>query len=161
MLNKSPDINECCNGRISYCTSNEFVDESIYNGPNLDIINRAHCLLRAIEEFSGSAQERGYYAITEQNEPGNNRKLSKLSRAIKEHDHKGALAFLKSNNLDPLKDNSVREELLIAKTMGMVYEFKNAYIGSVNKQDRDSLKGQLFRQIELLSCLDVDEEDCL
>ena len=136
--------------------SGEYVNDPSSVGSNIDVVTRAFYLLEALDEFSKASKNNGHYFITEQNERGNKRKISNLSKSVKEHEHNGVIAFLNANNLDPYANNSIQKELLIANTVNMARGFKKAYIGSENKDRRDLLRKRLMQQIETFSPLEQD-----
>ena len=149
-----PSYSRIDNRTLDFRPSYEHANNPIPDGPSVDVVTRAFYLLESIEEFSKAAKNSGHYEITDQNEHGNRRKIRNISKSAKDHEHRGLIAFLNANNLDPYAKNNLKTEMLIAKMVVMAQDFKQDYIGPINKGARDLLKKRLIEQIEVLSPLE-------
>lgn len=151
---RQPDYCRNNDQQLDILPTCEYENNPVPDGPNINVVTRAFYLLESIDEFSKAAKNNGHHSITDQNEPGDRRKIKNISKSAKEHEHRGMIAFLNANNLDPYAKNSIQTEMLIARTVVLAEYFKQDYIGPVNKSKRDLLKKRLNKQIEVLSPLE-------
>ena len=130
------------------------VARDVSNISSVDTIDRAFYLLKALDSFAEYSEKISYYEITRQNDGGNLRKIGNLQKSAKDCLHKGRIAFLSANNLDPYANNNIKRQQLIVKTVIMADEFKEAYTGPGTDDRRQTLRRQLFSEIELLNSLE-------